>query len=64
MNNKLCTVGSMMSRKSWWKWALFGLLALYALLLVSRCSPIEQDLQARTTEALNEKGMSWASTNL
>ena len=64
MNNKLCTVGSMMSRKSWWKWALFGLLALYALLLVSRCSPIEQDLQARTTEALNEKGMNWASTSL
>ena len=64
MNNKLCTVGSMMSRKSWWKWALFGLLALYALLLVSRCSPIEQDLQARTTEALNEKGMNWATTDL
>jgi len=50
-----------MSRKSWWKWALFGLLALYSLLLVSRCSPIEQDLQARTTDALNEKGLSWAT---
>ncbi len=61
MNNKLCALGSLMSRKSWWKWALFGLLALYSLLLVSRCSPIEQDLQSRTSEALNDKGLSWAT---
>ncbi len=64
MNNKLCTVGAFMSGKSWWKWALFGLLALYSLLLVSRCSPIEQDLHARTSEALNEKGLAWASPTL
>ena len=64
MNNKLCTVGSLLSRSSWWKWALLSLLALYALLLVSRCSPIEQDLHARTTDALNEKGLNWAKPTL
>ena len=64
MSNKLCSTGSGMSRKHWWLWSTLGLLALYTLLLVSRCTPIEQDIQARTNAMLTEKGYAWAQASL
>ncbi|PWQ97586.1 OmpA family protein [Leucothrix arctica] len=64
MFNNLSTLGAYMSKRRWWWWSILGLIGLYLLMMATRCSPIEKDIQARTEAALTEKGHDWAKVTL
>ncbi|PWR00393.1 BON domain-containing protein [Leucothrix pacifica] len=64
MIKDLCRIGSDMSKKRWKLWAIPGFLGLLALTMLTRCNPIENDLQQRSQSILNDQGMSWAKTEL
>ncbi len=64
MAKGLCGWGDGMSLKKWWLWALLGLLAIYALMLMSKWRNIEGDIQTRTAQALTAEGHDWASVDL
>ena len=64
MIKDLCRIGSDMSKKRWKLWAIPGILGLLALTLLTRCNPIENDLQQRSQTLLTDQGMSWAKTEL
>ena len=51
MFKKFSTSGAYMSKKRWWWWSILGLIGLYLLMLVTRCAPIEKDIQARAEAA-------------
>jgi outer membrane protein OmpA-like peptidoglycan-associated protein/osmotically-inducible protein OsmY len=64
MFNNLSTLGAYMSKRRWWWWSILGLIGLYLLMMVTRCAPIEKDIQARTEAALTDKGHDWAKVTL
>lgn len=64
MIKDLCRIGADMSKKRWKLWAIPGFLGLLALTLLTRCNPIENDLQQRSQTLLNDQGMNWAKTEL
>ena len=64
MIKDLCRIGSDMSKKRWKLWAIPGFLGLLALTMLTRCNPIEDDLQQRSQTLLTDQGMGWAKTEL
>ena len=64
MIKDLCRIGSDMSKKRWKLWAIPGFLGLLALTMLTRCNPIENDLQHRSQTLLTDQGMGWAKTEL
>ena len=64
MIKDFCSIGSTWNQKNWLKWAIPGLIGLLLLTLLTRCSPIENDLGQKTQSLLGENNMSWAQTSL
>lgn len=64
MIKDFCSIGSTWNQNGWLKWAIPGLIGLLLLTLLTRCSPVENDLGDRTQTLLGEKGMGWAKTSL
>ena len=64
MIKDLCRIGSDMSKKRWKFWAIPGFIGLLALTMLTRCNPIESDLQQRSQTLLTDQGMGWAKTEL
>lgn len=64
MLNNLCRIGMDMPKNRWWQWIAAGLLGLLLLTLLTRCSNIQDDIQARAQATLDAENMSWATVNL
>ena len=64
MANKQDGTETTWSMGKWCLWALIGVLILYLLMLWFKWDPIEKDIQARTTTALQKAGLSWATVDL
>jgi osmotically-inducible protein OsmY len=64
MIKDFCSIGSTWNQNGWLKWGILGLFGLLFLTLLTRCSPIENDLGEKTQTLLGEKNMSWAKTSL
>ncbi len=64
MSRGLCGLGAGVSSAKWWLWTLLGLLAIFALMWLSKRAPIENDIQHRTTSALVSQGHDWATVDL